>query len=482
LGAGFLLRGGKLNNEWIPNPKQRLALELRQVRELFYGGARGGGKTDYLLIDFLNGINEWGEYWIGILFRHSYKQLEEVIRRAHQIYVPLGAEWHKADMCFTFQSGSVLKLSYLENDSDCENYQGHSYTWIGFDELGNYRTDYAWVTMMMCLRSAHVGEDWLRMRGTGNPGGVGHRWLKQRFIEGREPCKVYATPYGVNSKNEPLVLTSAFVPATAYDNENLLKNNPAYIANLKAQPERVRQAMLEGRWDIKGGGEFFDEFDETKHIMPPKILSGDWKRFYALDWGRSKPWAVVKVAVDKDGKVVVYGELYGQGLVDGVEKENVGDHKTSEEVARMVAKDMAAEGVTMMIADYSIWNSDNGTNCVADAFRNAGIVLLKSVKERKRGWQLIHNLLSNMDEFGTPYLRIFSTCKYLIREMENIQCDKNDMEDCDSRQSDHALDALRYALYSQLYHYQGIKNEPARAAGQKTAYVHDPVKSRWGKK
>jgi phage terminase large subunit len=164
--------------------------------------------------------------------------------------------------------------------------------------------------------------------------------------------------------------------------------------------------------------------------------------------------------------------------VDGVEKENEGDHKTSVEVAALVARDMAAEGVTEMIADYSIWTNDTNLHTVAESFLDAGIDLIKSVKTRVRGWQLIHDLLKTRDEFGTPYLRIFSTCKYLIREMETIQCDKNNVEDCDSRQSDHALDALRYGLYSDLYERNVVAAPPERAGGAgRSFYSRDPTQS-----
>jgi hypothetical protein len=452
---------------------------LRWVKELFYGGARGGGKSDFLLVDFLNGVNEWGSNWNGILFRQTYSQLEEIIRRAKEIYVPLGAEYHKAENYFSFPNGAQVKFRYLENDADCEDYQGHNYTWIGFDELGNYRSDYAWLTMMMCLRSAHVEASWTRIRGTGNPGGVGHKWLKARFVDGKEAGKVYTEKLGLDSEGNELLTTRAFVPATLNDNTALMKKDPSYRTRLMMQSERVRQAMLEGRWDIKGGGEFFDEFNETKHIIRPRILRGEWKRYYAMDWGRKKPWAVVKLAVGKDGQVIVYGELYGQGVIDGVEKENVGDKATAESVAIRCAGDMAREGVTQMVADYSCFcDNEAGFNNTADYFMNAGIDMIKCVKHTSNGelsWGLVHELLKETDEAGQPYLRIFSTCKYLIREMENIQCDKNNPEKADTRQADHALDALRYGLYSYLYDGKARNTGRVyRSYGKVTLY--DPLK------
>ena len=104
---------------WKPNPKQEAALKLRKVKELFYGGARGGGKTAFLLADFLAGANDWGEHWNGIFFRQSYSQLEDVIRQAKLMYLPLGGEYHKAENFFSFPNGASIKFRYLPNYFEC---------------------------------------------------------------------------------------------------------------------------------------------------------------------------------------------------------------------------------------------------------------------------------------------------------------------------------------------------------------------------
>jgi hypothetical protein len=445
---------------WIPNKKQKTALENRKVKELFYGGARGGGKTDYLLVDFLMGVNEFGGDWSGILFRQTYSQLDDIVRRARQLYFSIGAEERKSENLFIFPTGAQIKFRYLEHDDDVYDYQGHNYTWIGFDELGNYRTSYAWDSMLMCLRSAVVPEEWLRIRGTGNPGGYGHRWLKARFIDGYEPYRVYWHRAGIDGLGKEMRISRMFVPATVDDNEALMGNNPQYKAFLMAQPERVRQAMLEGRWDIKGGGEYFAEFEEGLHVCSPFLMGEGWHRFYALDWGFKSPYAVVKLAVNKDGMAVVYGELYGQGVVEGVEKENVGSQTPSTEVAAMVAEHMAAEGVTEMVADYSIWEDKSGTGTVIESFLDVGITMIKAYKHhREARFQKMHNLFTFKNEFGTPYLRIFRNCKYTIREIENIQCDKNKPEVPDSKMPDHAVDAISYGIVSELYEYN--KENPA---------------------
>jgi hypothetical protein len=313
--------------------------------------------------------------------------------------------------------------------------------------------------MLMCNRSAQVPQEWVRMRATGNPGGPGHTWLKERFIDGKEPYKIYKESQGTVAGAE-MFITTAFVPATVTDNTHLIETNPQYIAKLMAMPERVRKAMLEGNWDIKSGGEFFDAFDSGVHVIPPSILKGDWHRFYAMDWGYKSPYAVVKIAVNPDGMVIVYGEIYGQGKdAQGKERLNLGTRETSAEVAAKVAAQAAQEGVTECVFDYNMNQQTYSSQAAIDAFYDTGLYMLPANKKHEIGWDCMHSVLKDRDEFGTPYLRIFSTCKYLIREMEYLQCDKIKLEEPANGQSDHAVDALRYGLVSPFY--QRKHHQPA---------------------
>jgi hypothetical protein len=322
----------------------------------------------------------------------------------------------------------------------------------------------------------------VRIRATGNPGGAGHTWLKERFIEGKEPYKVYSDVFGKDANGADLFLTSCFVPAVLTDNKPLMDMNPRYIANLMAQPERIRKAMLDGNWNIKGGGEFFDEFDSDVHVVQPTILKGDWTRFYSIDWGYKSPYAVLKLAVNSDGMVVVYGEIVGHGTIDGKEKRRLGTAESSAEVAARVAQDMAAEGVTDCIADYNMWSQTFSELNPVDAFFAAGINMIKANKKHDIGWNCIHELLKARDEFGKPYLCIFSTCKYLIRELETLQIDNVRFEELRDGQDDDAADALRYGLVSVLYkHPRKYADVIGRDAPQVQQY--NPLKSGyWAKK
>src|SRR4051812_29393640 len=150
-----------------------------------FGGARGGGKSDYLLGDFLQDIDQ-GEKWAGIIFRRSYPELEELIKRAKAIYLPLGATWKVADKTFVFPTGATLKMRHVDTEDDCEKYQGHQYAWIGWDELTNWPNLNSYKKLKACLRGASDGGvRFKRIRCSANPGGVGHHAVKAYFVD---PC------------------------------------------------------------------------------------------------------------------------------------------------------------------------------------------------------------------------------------------------------------------------------------------------------
>lgn len=184
----------QINNQkyeviWTPQPKQELLIRC-PATEVFYGGAAGGGKSDGLLGDYLEGAKKYGKYWRGILFRQTTSELEELQMRADELYKPMGAVYKgtgtkTGSNLWLFPNGATLKMRYLESEKDVKRYQGHQYTWIGIDELGNYPTPYCWEFMLSRLRSAAGVPCYIR--GTANPGGVGHAWIKQRFMDDHEP-------------------------------------------------------------------------------------------------------------------------------------------------------------------------------------------------------------------------------------------------------------------------------------------------------
>ena len=177
---------------WRPQLGPRaIAIDARYaIDELFLGGGRGGGKSDYLLGDFLADVHQ-GANWQGVLFRRTYPELDELIRRSHVIY--RGAEYKVGKHEWRFPSGATLKFRHIDSVHDAAHYQGHAYQWIGWDELTNWPTLQPYDLLKATLRSAHNVKG-MRVRATGNPGGPGHTPVKQRFVDVAEPMTPYVDP------------------------------------------------------------------------------------------------------------------------------------------------------------------------------------------------------------------------------------------------------------------------------------------------
>lgn len=110
-----------------PGP-QTDAIAATWCEELFYGGAAFGGKTEYLLLDFLQDVERYGKAWRGILFRKSYTDLEEIIERSRDMFVPTGAEYQAAPHWrWTWPNGATLRFRYMESPKDMMRWQGQAF-------------------------------------------------------------------------------------------------------------------------------------------------------------------------------------------------------------------------------------------------------------------------------------------------------------------------------------------------------------------
>jgi hypothetical protein len=444
---------------WAPQPgPQTEAISASWCPELFFGGARGGGKSDYLLGDFLRDVPTYGADWRGVLFRRTYPELQEIIVRSRAIYGPTGATWREADKEWHWPNGAFMRLRYLEREADASRYQGHQYTWIGWDELTQWPADAGYRMLFACLRSA-ADVRTKRVRAAGNPGGPGHQWVKARFIDpapgGFQPVRDETAPW-----------ERMFVPSRVEDNAILLRADPAYVERLRGagSPELVR-AWLEGDWAVISGA-FFPEFATAKHIVRPVKMPNEWARFRAMDWGSARPFSVGWYAVSDGtmaefprGALIRYREWYGS---DG--RPNVGLRMTAEQVADGIKAREAQDGDRMLgVADPAIFAEDGGPS-IAERMQRRGVIFRpadnKRVAQRGAmgGWDQVRSRLRGDGE--RPALFIFDTCKDLIRTLPALQHDQQRPEDLDTEAEDHAADELRYACMSRPY-VVGLPPPPA---------------------
>lgn len=420
---------------WSPNSRPQRALLSCPITEVFFGGARGGGKTDGMLGEWAQHSSTYGVNAIGLIIRRTAKQLGETFERSKVLYTPLGAKFvgspESGGMRVTMPTGGRLTFGHLERDADAEAYQGGSFTRVYVEEAGNFPSPTPILKLFATLRSG-AGVP-CRIRLTGNPGGPGHQWVKARYID--------PAPLGWKVLVDPeTALERVFIPSKVTDNPSVGAN---YVANLKsAGNQELVRAWLEGDWSVTAGA-YFPEFDPARHIVPPRDLPKHWTRLRAFDWGSARPFCNLWLAVS-DGTagfptnaLIVYREWYGS-----TGEPNVGLRMPAEAVGSgILSKEDVGERIALSICDPAMMKEDGGPSM---SERMRGIPWTGADNSRVAGWDQVRSRLIGMD--GKPALYIFSTCTHLIRTLPALQHDTLKPEDLDSDGEDHAADSLRYGL------------------------------------
>jgi hypothetical protein len=461
---------------WEAQAGPQTALISCPVFEVFFGGARGGGKTDGVLGDFLEHADAYGENAIGLMLRRQRTELIETIERSKQIYTPLGWVYHEQDKMWRAPDGARLRFAYLERDADAEAYQGHSYTRLYVEEIGNFPSDKPILKLMATLRSGAgvpVG-----FRATGNPGGPGHQWVKARYID--------PAPMGLHVfKDAVSGLERVYIPSRVGDNRFL---GPDYVQQLRASgSEELVKAWLEGDWSVVEGA-FFDCWDSSRHVVKPFEVPEDWARFRSGDWGSAKPfsfgwWAVVgeKYRTPQGlwlprGCLVRYREWYG--MQPG--KPNVGLKLHADVVGKGLAEREAKDHrLVGGVLDPAAFAEDGGPP-IAERI-NMELIRSKLTPFRpadnKRvpgrgamgGWDQMRGRFVGDDD-GLPMIVTFSTCVDSIRTIPALQHDALKPEDLDSDMEDHAGDEWRYACMSRPWIRKPASDEkPKNISGYKSS-------------
>lgn len=229
----------------------------RPEYECLYGGAAGGGKSDALIAEALRQVEI--PHYKGLILRKTFPQLSELIDKSLSLYPKAypGAKYNSTAHTWTFPSGAKIIFGSLNHTQDKINYQGKAYDFIGFDELTHFTLE---EYMYLYSRNRPNGPGTrVYIRATTNPGGIGHGWVKERFITPAPPMTTIQTEVEVSRPDGSRALmkrSRVFVPATVFDNKKLLENDPNYLANLAMMPEAEKNALLYGSWDSFDGQVF----------------------------------------------------------------------------------------------------------------------------------------------------------------------------------------------------------------------------------
>jgi len=424
-----------------PNTGPQTDFLASSEREVFYGGARGGGKSYAMLVDPLRYCDK--THHRALLLRRTMPELRDLITHSQRLYGRAfpGAKWREQEKEWRFPSGAKIEFGYAENMTDALRYQGQSYTWIGIDELPQYPSPDIYNFLRSSLRSVDPSIP-VYMRSTGNPGNIGSQWVRETFVNPAIPNTTFAinidTPVGTKK------ITRRFIPAKLQDNPYLMQTDD-YYAMLASLPEVQRKQFLDGDWDAFDDSAF-PEFSKSIHVVDPFDVPKGWQKFRAADWGYASPACCLWFAIDYDNNLWIYRELYTKKI-------------TADIFARKILELEHSEYIRYGILDASTWakRGDIGPS-IAETMIQQGCRWRPSdrtPKSRISGKLEIHKRLKPSEtEKKEPGLRIFSTCRNLIRTFPLLPLDDNNPEDIDTNAEDHAYDALRYGCMSRPVHSQ----------------------------
>ena len=420
-----------------------------------YGGAAGGGKSDALITEALRQVKK--PNYKGLILRKTYPQLSELIDRSRELYSQAapGARYNTTAHTWRFPSGAQIIFGSMQHKTDRTNYQGKRYDFIGVDEL----THFTWeeYSYMFSRNRASGPGTRVYMRATCNPGGVGHGWVKNRFISPAPPMTTIKEEREVHRPGGGIIKIErdrVFIPSTVFDNRELLENNPEYVASLSMLPEAEKQALLYGNWDSFTGQVFTEwcndpaHYDDQRytHVINRFRIPQHWRIWRGFDWGYAKPYSVGWYAADEDGRLYRIMELYGwNGTPDAGAKEEVTQvcRKIREvEETHELLKGRRVRG----LGDPSIFADDGrGQGSIAAMMAGNRVYFDKGNNARIPGKMQMHYRL-RFDTDGRPMLYVFESCRQFIRTIPELVYDDTNVEDVNTKQEDHVYDECRYVL------------------------------------
>lgn len=436
---------------WRPQAGPQKALIDCPIPEVFFGGSRGGGKTDGILGKWALKAGRIGSKFNAVFFRKEMPQQDDLIERSRDIFAKLGAGWLEQKKTWIFPNGARVRFRPLETVQDAEKYQGQNLSDACVEEAGNYPTPAPIDRLFGCLR----GGPEVQLILTANPGGPGHQWIKSRYID--------PAPMGMKVLRRELPNGGehryVYIPSRVKDNQILLANDPNYVNRLYlVGSDALVKAWLEGDWNVVEGA-FFDCWSTARHVVRPFTIPEHWLRFRSMDWGSASPfsvgwWAVVSEPfTTAEGQVLPRGCLVRYREWYGASAPNVGLRLTAEEVAKGIKSREAGDKIAYGVLDPSAFAQDGGPSIAERMFSSHGVKFRPAdntrvaMRGRMGGWDAVRSRMKG-DEGGRVLIAFFATCIDTIRTVPVMQHDPNRAEDLDTHSEDHALDDVRYACTS----------------------------------
>ena len=461
---------------WRPQPGPQRDLVRCPLAEAFFGGSRGGGKTDGVLGKWAIKERRYAAGFNAVALRRTTVSFEDAIARGKQIYLPLGAKFTEKPPRFRMPNGGRISFSYLENVDDAADYQGRNVSDAWVEEAGQYPDPAPIDRLFGVLRSAEKVPVQLIL--TANPGGAGQHWIAERYGLIPFPSKPKVV---YRQLPDGSVHKMGVIPSRITDNRILLDSDPGYISRLQlVGSAALVKAWLDGDWSAIEGA-FFPEWSTARHVVEPFEIPDEWTRFRSGDWGSAKPFSIGWWAVVGDDARLASGMCLPRGALlryrewYGSKAPNVGLKIPAEEVARgIVARELHEPrnefndpDISYSVMDPAAFASDGGPS-IAERMATEGVFWARADNKRVGrlgalgGWDQVRSRLVGTAQrnsetgvinwsAGAPMIYFFSTCRDSIRTLPTLQHDKTRAEDVDTDNEDHAPDEIRYACLSRPY-------------------------------
>ena len=402
--------------------KQKQFIDARE-NEVLFGGAAGGGKSYGQIVDaLLFALKYPGSK--QLILRRTFSELDKsLIRTSLSIYPKELYSFNSSSHTGRFKNGSCIDFGYCANENDVYQYQSAEYDCIRFDELTHF-TKMQYVYLISRVRGANSFPK--QIKSSTNPGGVGHSWVKERFVDPAPSGESFVGEGGMKR---------VFLPSLLSDNAFLNKCDPSYRQRLEALPEKEKKALLYGDWNIFEG-QYFTEFSTSKHVCEPFEIPPSWRRYRTIDYGLDR-LAVLWIALSPDGRVYLYREYCESGLPISMAAKAITDRSPSSE-------DIYA---TLAPPDLFSRTQESGKT-KASLFQEYGVTFTKTSNDRECGWLAIKELLC--DGENGPKLKIFRNCTEIIKCLPALNIDRIRPTDCanEPHEITHAPDALRgFAIF-----------------------------------
>ena len=426
--TNFLVAGVVLQpRQLAASAAARLCDEPQGPTAVGYGGARGGGKSHWLLAQMgADDCQRVAGLKCLLLRKVGKANLEHFEDLRRRLYGKLHHEFSTYRGVLSFANGSRIIAGHFQAESDIDAYLGLEYDVIGIEEATTLSSR-KHQDITTCCRTSKP--NWRpRIYSTTNPGGVGHAWYREKFI----------VPFQRREESE-----TRFVPARVADNAF---NNPEYRRVLENLTGWQKRAWLDGDWDL-AAGQFFTTFRRGVHVVEQFDDTRAVEWYAALDYGFTHYTVCLLGCKDSDGNVFVVDEHAERLWLP---------QRHSAAIKTMLARHgVSLSELKRFVAGADVFSRQSDGTTVADQYRKHGIALRPARMDRQNGWAEVLGLLGDIEAGVAPRLFLHKRCARLSETLPALQHDPNKPEDVmkvdadeDGVGGDDAADALRYLVAS----------------------------------